>query len=89
MSSGIKKEQHIRAPGHTTWSPYMIPGATPLRHQPPLAHRQIIPGQPNDTELTKPHFRKDYNSNRKPFDYDFVWNVINTMIIPADQQNHL
>lgn len=71
MSSGIKKEQHIRAAGHTTWSPYTIPGAAPLKTS-PLAYRQIIPGQPNDTELTKPYFRKDYNFNRKPFDYEFV-----------------
>lgn len=88
MSSGIKKEQHIRAPGHTTWSPYTI---LALHHSEPapLDYCQIIHGQPNDTELTKHLFRKDYNFNRKPFDYEFVWNVINTVIVPGDQQKRL
>lgn len=31
----------------------------------------------------RPHFIKDYKSNKKPFDCEFV---INTVIIPADHQ---
>lgn len=51
MSSGIKKnELHIGAPGHGTWSPPALSQAAPL------ACHQIIPGQPNDTEQTKPPF---------------------------------
>lgn len=58
MSSGIKKEQHIRAPGHTTWSPLYDPLALHHSKPAPLAYHQIIPGQPNDTELTKAPFQK-------------------------------
>lgn len=39
--------------------------------------------------LTKAHFREDYKPNRKAFEWEFVWNVIKTMIIPPDQQNYL
>lgn len=55
MSSGIKKEQHIRAPGHTTWSPYTIPGAAPLKSRP-------ISLPPNNSWFTKWHW-----ANKAPF----------------------
>lgn len=55
MSSGIKKEQHIRAPGHTTWSPYTIPGAAPLKTSP-------ISLPPNNSWSTKWHW-----ANKAPF----------------------
>lgn len=48
MSSGIKKEQHIRARGHTSCSPYTIPGATPLKTSP-------INVPPNNSRSSKCH----------------------------------
>lgn len=58
----------------------------------PIWTRQTSPvsrAPPNAAALTKQHFRTDYDSNRKAFDYELVWNVINTLIVPADQQKHL
>lgn len=55
----------------------------------PLTYCQINPTQANNTELTRPRLRKDYKCNRKPFDKEFVGDVINAIIIHPDQTNSL